>query len=164
MNIVLAGMPGCGKSTVSKALAAKLGYIAADTDSEIVKEHGEISKIFADFGEEYFRKLESKAVKKLSSLDNVVVATGGGCLLDPQNVISFRSSGKIVYLKTELSELARRLRGDTTRPLLQGDIEANLKNLYGRRAKIYENAADITVQTDGYTPEEIAEKIMELIK
>lgn len=164
MNIILAGMPGCGKSTVSAVLAEKLGYKAVDTDEIIVREHGEISKIFVDFGEDYFRKIESEVVTRLASTDKTVIATGGGCLINHQNVLNFRSCGKIFYLKTEVAELAKRLKGDTARPLLQGDVVANLKNLYERRARIYERAADYTVQTDGLTPQSVAEKIMEFIK
>lgn len=164
MNIILAGMPGCGKTTVSAALASKLGYTAVDTDAVIVAEHGEISKIFADFGEEYFRKIESEVVKRLATAENTVIATGGGCLINAQNVEVFRKCGKIVYLKTEIAELARRLKGDTSRPLLKGDVGANLKNLYGRRAHVYESAADFTVQTDGLEPEIIADKIVELTR
>ena len=164
MNIILAGMPGCGKTTVSKLLANKLGFEVVDTDELIVKEHGEISKIFAGFGEEYFRKLECEVVEKVASLRHIVVSTGGGCLINPKNVEAFKRNGKIVYLKTGIKELARRLEGDTTRPLLKGDAEANLKNLYERRASIYESAADFTVQTDGLTPDRIAEKITEHLK
>lgn len=164
MNVILAGMPGSGKSVVSMSLASKLGWKAVDTDSVIVERYGEISKIFADYGEEYFRKIENEIIEKLASNDNTIVATGGGSLINTQNCAALRASGKIVYLKTGVDELAKRLKGDTTRPLLSGDIEANLKNLYDRRAKIFEAAADYTVQTDGLTPDEIAEKIVELLK
>lgn len=164
MNIVLAGMPGSGKTTVGKALAAKLGWKFMDTDELIVKKHGDISAIFSDFGEEYFRKLERIAVREAAVCDSAVISTGGGCLTDGSNVIEFQKHGKIIYLKTGMDELARRLRGDDTRPLLKGDAEANLRNLYDRRAHIYEQAANFTVQTDGLTPGQIADAITELIK
>lgn len=164
MNIILVGMPGSGKSVVSFTLASKLGLKAVDTDACIVERYGDVSKIFAERGEEYFRKIESEVVRQLASTDNNVIATGGGCLLNPQNTSALKASGKIIYLSTEIKELFNRLKGDTSRPLLKGDMEANLNELYSRRAKIYEAAADYTVQTDGLTPDEIAEKIVELLK
>lgn len=164
MNIVLAGMPGCGKTTVGKALAKKLGWEFIDTDGLIVEKHGDISAIFSRYGEEYFRELERHAVEEAAKSSSAVISTGGGCLINPQNVQIFREHGKIIYLKTEIRELVRRLQGDDTRPLLKGDAEENLKNLYARRAHIYEQAANFTVATDGLSPEQIAEKITEIIK
>ncbi len=164
MNIVLAGMPGCGKSTVGGALSKMLKRELLDTDALIVEKHGDISAIFATYGEEYFRKLEREAVEFAAAQRDVVISTGGGCLADAQNVAVLRKNGKIIYLKTEIRELLRRLDGDDTRPLLAGDAEANLKNLYARRALSYERAADFTVRTDGLMPEQIAEKITELLK
>lgn len=164
MNIILVGMPGSGKSVVSLSLASKLGLKAVDTDACIIERYGDVSKIFAERGEEYFRKIESEIVKQLSSVDNTVIATGGGCLINPQNTLALKASGKIIYLNTDIKELLKRLTGGTSRPLLKGDLEASLKQLYSRRAKIYEAAADYTVQTDGFTPDEIAEKILELLK
>lgn len=164
MNIILAGMPGSGKSIVSSALASKLGYKVVDTDTAIVEQYGEISKIFADHGEDYFRKIETCIVKSLCLTDNAVIATGGGCLINPQNTAALHAVGKIIYLKTEIEELVRRLKGDNSRPLLNSDVEDNLKELYARRAHIYEAVADYTVQTDGLSPDEVAEKILELLK
>ena len=164
MNIILAGMPGSGKSVVACLLAAKLGWKLIDTDSVIVENHGDIAKIFTDHGEKYFRTIEDEVIQNLASTGNTVIATGGGSLLNPDNCTALSAGGKIVYLKTKLSELANRLNGDATRPMLSGDLETNLKNLYERRAKIFEQAADYTVQTDGLTPDEIAEKIVELLK
>ena len=164
MNIILAGMPGSGKTTVSKCLAELGGYKLIDTDALIVEEHGEISHIFAEHGEEYFRDLETGAVKRACAIDNAVVATGGGCLLRGKNVRLFKNSGKIVYLRAGISTLLKRLEGDTTRPLLKGDAEEKLRGLFAARAHIYENAADFAVDTDDLSPEEVAKKILELIK
>ncbi len=164
MNIILTGMPGCGKTTVCSYLSSMLGYEAVDTDEVIVSEYGEISEIFARYGEEYFRNLESEAVKRVCGFQNAVIATGGGCLLREENVRAFRECGKIIYLKTSIEELLKRLKGDDTRPLLKGDAEANLKDLYVRRSQIYEGTADYIVATDGLTPERISKKITELLK
>ncbi len=164
MNIILAGMPGCGKTSVSARLGRMLGWDVYDTDAEIVREYGEINAIFADRGEQFFRDAESLVVDRLSALDRAVIATGGGCLIREQNVAAFKKNGKIVYLETSVGELAARLKGDSTRPLLKGDAELNLKKLYSERAHIYAGAADITVKTDGFSPEEIAAIITENIK
>ena len=163
MNIVLSGMPGCGKTTVSEILAKKLGFEAVDTDALIEEEHGEISTIFAEHGESYFRNLETEAVKRVAALDGAVIATGGGCLLRPENVELLKTSGKIFYLKTEVAELVDRLKGDGTRPLLQGGLEKRLKKLYAERAGVYERAADYVVGAAGLSADGVAQKITELI-
>lgn len=164
MNIILAGMPGSGKSSVGEALARALGYGFADTDKIITERYGEITKIFAEHGEEYFRQLEMEAVEEVCRLSNTVVATGGGCLLNEKNLKCLKSCGRIIYLKTSLKELLKRLEGDFTRPLLKGDAEGNLKRIYGARKEIYERAADITVITDGKTPDETVKEILEKVK
>lgn len=163
MNIILAGMPGCGKTTVSTQIAAISGRELADTDELIVRKYGKISDIFEKFGDEYFRQLETKAVKEAAEIQNAVIATGGGCLMRDENVAIFKRSGKIIYLKTGLDTLYNRLQGDDTRPLLKGDMKERLKNLYMERSERYEKVADFTVTTDGATPREIAKQILELI-
>lgn len=163
MNIVLAGMPGSGKTTVSGCLSARTGMPVIDTDAEIVNEHGAITEIFARFGEDRFRDLESSVCERLAAYDGVVVSTGGGCLLREKNVEALKKSGKIVYLRTQPETLIKRLKGDTTRPLLAGDGVARIYGLYSARKEIYEGAADITVDTDGLSPDEIAKKITEFL-
>ena len=161
MNIVLSGMPGSGKTTIANEFR-KLGKKVYDTDEEIVKSYGRIADIFANYGEEYFRDLESQAVEKLSALSDAIIATGGGCLLREKNAASFKKSGKIVYLRTSRDTLEKRLQGDTERPLLQGGIRERLDKLFKEREHIYQNTADIIVDTDGRTPEQIAQLITEL--
>lgn len=164
MNIILAGMPASGKTTVSRALAKILGAKLVDTDAEIVKKHGAISAIFARHGEETFRNFETEVVKKVCKSSGAIISTGGGCLLREENVKLFKQSGKIVYLRTKIQTLLKRVDGDTSRPLLSGNAEEKMKKLFKDRAPVYENAADITVDTDGRTPEEIAIIISEQIK
>ena len=163
MNIILAGMPGCGKSTVARILGKKLNFRVVDTDELIVEKYGVISEIFEKFGEECFRNFETQVVKDIASTDCCVVSTGGGCLLREENRSLFKSCGKIVFLRTQLDTLSRRLEGDTTRPLLKGDMQGRLQKLMLERAHIYENSADIVVDTDPLTPEEVADKITESI-
>lgn len=164
MRIVLSGMPGCGKTTISALLAERLGCNAVDTDSLIVKKYGDITEIFSSQGEGFFREIETEAVEKACSLDSAVIATGGGCLLKSRNVELFKNWGKIVYLRTKISTLATRLEGDSTRPLLKGGTLERLNKLFNERAHVYENTADLIVDTDNFTPEEITEKITELLK
>ena len=162
MNIILAGMPGCGKSTVARILGKKLNFRVVDTDELIVEKYGVISEIFEKFGEECFRNFETQVVKEIVSLNDLVVSTGGGCLLREENRALFKSCGKIVFLRTKIATLSQRLQGDASRPLLKGDMQERLQTLMRERAPIYENSADIVIDTDGVSPEEVAEKITEL--
>lgn len=161
MNIVLTGMPASGKTTVSEILGAILKRKVVDTDALIVGEYGDISEIFKRYGEEYFRELETDAVRKAAKLENVIVSTGGGSVIRPRNVEYFKRNGKIVYLKTSIETLIERAGNDGTRPLLKGNAAENLKKLYAERTPVYEKTADMTVVTDGVSPEEVAKKIAE---
>ena len=161
MNIVLAGMPGSGKTTVSNVLGKLLGAEVIDTDEEIVKNYGAITEIFDKFGEECFRNLETETVKKVCENDGVVISTGGGCLLRAENVQHFKNNGKIIFLRTMYETLLKRVEGDASRPLSKGGAKETMKALLAVRTPIYENAADCTVDTDGLSPEEVAAKIQE---
>ncbi len=164
MNIVLCGMPGSGKTTVSLALGKLLCCNVYDTDEQIVLKHGEITTIFSKYGEEYFRKLETQAVTELMQKDGVVIATGGGCVLFAQNVSLLKQNGRIVYLRATENTLIKRLQNDTARPLLAGDKEQKIKNLYAERSAVYQSVADIVVDVDNLSPQQIATLIQEKIK
>ena len=162
MNIILAGMPGSGKSTVARILGKKLGFSVVDTDELIVEKYGAISDIFEKFGEECFRNFETQVVKGVASFDNQVISTGGGCLLREENRALLKSCGKIIFLRTQIQTLSSRLTGDTSRPLLKGDMKSRLEKLIAERTPIYENCADVIIDTDKFAPEEVADKITEL--
>lgn len=160
-NVFLIGMPGCGKTTVAAVFDWKCHEQTYDTDGIIEREHGKISEIFSEYGEEYFRDLETEVLKRVDSVEfDCFVSVGGGCVLREENVRIMKSDGnRIVYLRTKLSTLEERLKNDNSRPLLQGDLHERLSKLYSERTPIYESVADVIVDTDGLTAEETFEKI-----
>ncbi len=164
MNIVLCGMPASGKTTVARVLSEKYGLVCVDTDAMIAAKHGIISEIFASEGETKFRDYESEAAEDASRLENAVIATGGGCILRGRNVAALKQSGKIIYLRANEAPEFERARGCDDRPLLAGDMRAEIAALADKRASLYAAAADFTVDVDSLSPEETAEKIMEFIK
>lgn len=164
MNIALSGIMGCGKTTVAKILAEKFNLPLKDTDEIIVNRYGKISDIFAQKGEEYFRKIESEVISEISSKDgNFVIALGGGAVLSESNVHNLKRYGKIVYLRTKEENLVKRLEKTSDRPLLQGTMRDRISQILSVRAHIYENSADFVIDTDGLSPREIAIKIGEMI-
>ena len=160
MNIVLSGMMGSGKTTVARALENIYGFSVVDTDEIIVRRHGEINAIFRDLGEQAFRDIESETVKEVSALDGYVISLGGGVVLRQCNVDALKKSGKIFYLRTKAETVIARVKGDSSRPLLQGDLEERVHTILENRSKVYEDAADVIVDTDDKSPEEIADIIV----
>lgn len=158
-NVIFIGMPGSGKTTVINLCKEIYGKQVWDTDAYIVNHHGNISDIFEKFGEEYFRKLETDAVREICKNDDCFISTGGGCVMREENVRLFKESGKIVYLRTKQETLLKRLDGDTSRPLLAGNKAERLTELLNKRAPVYEQVADIVIDTDGLTPNELVENI-----
>jgi shikimate dehydrogenase len=139
-NIVLIGMPGCGKSTVGKLLCEKLGREGLDTDSEIVKADGRtIPEIFSVEGEDFFRQLETQAVKNVGKQLGKIVATGGGAVMKKENRDALKQNGTVIYLKKDLSLLS--LDG---RPLSKN--EDAVRKIYEARKDTYEAFADYTVE------------------
>ncbi len=162
MNIVLCGMMGCGKTTVAAELSRLTGMEQTDTDAEIVKEYGRIADIFEKYGEARFREIETQTVARISSRDNIIIATGGGCVLNSANVEYLKRNGKIFFLQTRAETLVKRVEGDTERPLLAGGAEKRINELLPARTPKYLAAADYVVDTDGAEPEEIALKIINI--
>lgn len=162
MNIVLCGMMGCGKTTVAAELSRLTGMEQTDTDAEIVNEYGRIADIFEKYGEARFREIETQTVARISSRDNIIIATGGGCVLNSANVEYLKRNGKIFFLQTRAETLVKRVEGDTERPLLAGGAEKRINELLPARTPKYLAAADYVVDTDGAEPEEIALKIINI--
>ena len=134
-------MPGCGKTSVGKAYAKISGRTFLDTDVFVEQQGMPIPEIFEKFGEETFRDKETAAIKMLSSMSEKVIATGGGAVKRTQNVEMMKQNGIVVYLKRDLDKLST-----DGRPLSQGG-EEKIKQLYEERHALYENAADIVIET-----------------
>ncbi len=165
MNLILCGMMGAGKTTIGIKIAEKTGRRWYDTDGLIVDKHGKISDIFEYYGEAHFRKLETEIVKDLAKKDGLVISTGGGLVLKKENNELLQQNGKIVFLRASLETLAKRLKVDGERPLLQTSTESireRLSRLMAERSPIYEHVADYIVDVDEKTPEEIAVEIIAL--
>lgn len=159
MNLILCGMMGCGKTTVGKLLASDRTWL--DTDTLIEEKHGKISDIFAKHGEAHFRALERALVRELCERDGLVLSTGGGLVLDSENVKLLKKKGLIVFLQAEKQTLFARLQADTSRPLLQaGSLSQRLDELLATRTPLYLQAADVVVNVDKKSPQEIAEEII----
>ena len=150
-NIVLVGMPGCGKSTLAKLLSEKLGREAVDTDS-LVEEFGEtIPEIFRKYGETEFRSRETAALKAVAKEQGKIIATGGGAILKEENRIALRENSTVIFLDAPVEQLAT-----GGRPL-STDIET-LRKMHGNRLPLYLETADITVEVDR-NPEETLRRI-----
>lgn len=152
-NIVLCGMPSSGKTTVGKALAKVFGKKFIDTDDVVVEKKKEsISDIFEKYGEGEFRKEERLAIEELSKENGLVIATGGGAVLDENNVRALRRNGVILFLDRSLENLV----ATADRPL-SSDTE-KLKNLFEKRYDVYKSCADAVIPADGEIAD-VVEKI-----
>jgi len=157
-NVVLIGMPSCGKSTIGKIVADKLNMDFADSDEAIVKKTGiSIPEIFEKYGESEFRKKESEVISELSKKQNTVIATGGGAVLNVENTLRLSQNGRIYFIDRALSSLL----ATEDRPL-SSSRDALLKR-YNERYDIYKNACHYHLKA-GDLAEENAEKIIEEFK
>lgn len=148
-NIFLVGLMGAGKTTVGRQLARRLGKRFIDTDHEIEQRTGvRVGVIFEIEGEPGFRAREAQTLDALTALQDVVLATGGGAVLDPGNRERLASRGFVVYLRAQPRDLYLRTRHDKSRPLLQtGNPFAKLEELHRVRDPLYMEIADLVVET-----------------
>lgn len=154
-NIVLIGMPGCGKSTIGQALAAQLGRTFFDADAAVEAAAGRsIPEIFRLEGEEGFRRAETAALDALAKRSGCVISTGGGCVTRAENYPLLHQNSHIVWLRRDLSRLPR-----NGRPL---SMQADLTQMYAAREPLYRRFADCTVDNDG-RPEETVAQILEVL-
>lgn len=148
-NIFLVGMMGAGKTTVGKLLAQQLGKKFVDSDEEIQQRTGvTIPHIFDVEGEAGFRQREASVIQDLVLLDNIVLATGGGTVLNENSRVALCCNGIVVYLKSTIHDLWQRTRHDRNRPLLQtADPHTKLKNMYEQRDPLYAEVANLIMPT-----------------
>lgn len=146
-NIYLVGLMGAGKTTIAKVLAKRLSYDFVDSDHEIESRTGvRLPTIFEIEGEDGFRKREVQVIADLACLRGLVVATGGGVVLRPENRQNLKASGLVVYLNVPLPTLCERTRHDKNRPLLQvADPLQKLRQLHTERDPLYRSIADLVV-------------------
>lgn len=165
MNIVLFGFMASGKSTIAKILSKKLKMEFVEMDDLIEQETGiTISKIFTEKGEQYFRTMEREVVKGLASRDNIIISTGGGVVLNKDNLDDFKKNGVTISLMVSPEIVLKRTVDTNHRPLLDvGDKLKEITNLLNKRKEHYEQA-DYIIDTDDLSPEEAAHKIMKNLK
>lgn len=149
-NIFLIGPMGAGKSTIGKRLARTLGLEFYDSDRELERRTGvDIPVIFEYEGEEGFRRREKAMIDELTAQEGVVLATGGGAVLDPENRKHLAGRGTVVYMQTSVDRQYERTRHDTSRPLLQTENpRERLAEIAAEREPLYREIADIIVSTD----------------
>lgn len=164
-NIILVGFMGTGKSTVGRRLAKRIGYRFVDTDFAIEEVTGlTVEQIFAKHGVKRFRGEEALLVSKLANKEKLVVATGGGLVMDHHNVEKLRANGVLICLQAAAETICKRVKNKRTRPLLaKGDLREKVHRLLEERKLAYA-AADFVVNTDHYEPEQIVNIIFQYLQ
>lgn len=165
-NVYLIGPMGSGKTAVGRLLARLLQLDFYDCDVEIERRTGvDIPYIFEKEGEAGFREREREVVDTLTQLHDVVVATGGGAVLLPENRERLAARGQVVYLQTSVAQQLERTRHGRQRPLLYtADPEARLRELMQQRAPLYESIANFVIVTDGRQVRAVADEILRFLK
>ncbi len=163
-NVYLIGMMGSGKTTTGRALAKLLALPFVDLDELIVQKAGRsINEIFKTEGEGRFRELETEILKQVSNSSDQVVATGGGLVINPENRNLLKTTGLVIYLKTETNVLWDRVKVKKDRPLLAtADPKKTFLDLFQFRSPLYVENSQMVFATDYKTPEAVAEEIYEV--
>lgn len=164
--MILIGYMGCGKSTVGRRLSYRLRKPYVDTDKLIELKAGmSISEIFAGQGEGAFRDMETECLKTMFEFkQDYVIAVGGGLAMREENRSLMQKLGTVIYLRAEPDTIYTRVKNDTKRPLLQGeDPMGKIKRMLELRGPVYEKAAQIVIDVDGKTFQEILDEIEEAL-
>jgi shikimate kinase len=165
MNIVLIGYRGTGKTVVGELLAERLGMTYIGMDAQIVKKAGmSIPEIVEKSGWPGFRDMESQVARELAGLDNLIIDTGGGVIERPENIEMLQTNARIFWLKASVDAIVSRIQDDTQRPaLIAGKtFTQEVAEVLEQRTPKYKNAAHHEIDTDPLTPEQVAEKIIQL--
>lgn len=163
-NVALIGFMGAGKTTIGKILARKLNLGLIETDFLVAERAGQsIPQIFETCGEIVFREMEIEVIKEISKKDNLVIACGGGVVLNTINIDRLHQRAAIVYLYTSVEAIIKRIRKDKNfRPLISDKhSDEDIKSMMKFRAPFYRRFADITINTTNRSAEQIAEKIID---
>lgn len=165
MNIILTGFMGTGKTLVGKELAKGLKMSYLDTDKLIEeREAAKICRIFQEKGEDYFRRLETKIIKEVSSLDRCVISTGGGAILKKENLAALKRKGVIICLSANPKVILKRTSKSQNRPLLKSkDPKSAVEDLLSQRRSFYEKA-DFEVDTSELATSEVVERIVDFLR
>ena len=165
-NIVLIGFMGTGKSTVSELLKRRFAMEVVEMD-QIIEERQEmsISDIFATYGEEYFRDLETNLLIEMQSKKNMVISCGGGVPMRERNVVEMKKNGRVVLLTAKPETILKRVKNNHDRPLLEGNKNVDfIADLMEKRREKYQTAADIVIETDGKSGLEICEELVKKLR
>ncbi len=169
MNIILIGYRGSGKSTVGRRLAARLKLRFVDTDDLIEEHQGiPISEIVKSHGWGHFRKLENSTIEEISKEDGLIIAPGGGSVLDTDNIKALRKNGFIIWLKADKPTLLKRINQDpgtnTRRPTLTGKgASEEIKEVMSLREPIYERVSEIQIDTSVIDVETVVERLSAIV-
>lgn len=161
--VVFVGPPGAGKTTVATAVAKQLGLPFRDTDEDIVASTGRpIAELFIDEGEGYFRTLEAAAVSAALAEHSGVLALGGGAVVNPQTRTALLGH-RVVFLDVGLAAAAKRVGMNANRPLLLGNVRAQLKALMDQRRPLYFEVAAIVIETDALAVDAVVAKVIDFL-
>jgi len=166
MNIVLIGYRGTGKSCVGEILGNRLEMTCIGMDKKIIESAGmPIPEIIEKFGWSKFRDMESELVRQLSPCDQVIIDTGGGVIERPDNIEALKRNGVIFWLKASVNTIVERIHEDTQRPSLTAgkSFTEEVEEILTKRIPKYKKAAQFEIETDNLTPEQVADKIMDIL-
>ncbi|ETR68206.1 MAG: Shikimate kinase [Candidatus Magnetoglobus multicellularis str. Araruama] len=167
MNISLIGYRGTGKSVVAEILSNRLQMKSIGMDARIVEKAGKsIPDIVDSQGWTAFRDMESDVVRELTALDNIIIDTGGGVIERSENINTMKANACIFWLKASTQTIVSRIQGDTERPSLTGEksFTDEVDEVLKRRTPIYASAAQYEIDTEHLSPEQVADKIIEIWK
>lgn len=164
-HLFLIGFMGVGKTSTSRELSRLLGVKEVDTDAMIIEQEGmEINEIFAEKGEAYFRQTETALLDQLRTQAPCIVSCGGGMVMRPENVAKMKEQGQICLLQASPEIIYEHVKDSTNRPLLNGNMNIPyITEMMQARDPKYRAAADVVIETDGCTPGEVAEKLVQQI-